>query len=61
MPLLRIGSLQNKHPEELYVIAGDFYHVSLMDMLPRFYQHVTIATCGNNTLDKVYINRKDSY
>lgn len=30
-------------------------------MLPRFYQHVTIATCGNNTLDKVYTTRKDSY
>lgn len=37
------------------------YHVSLTDMLPRFYQHVTIATCGNNILDKVDTNRKDSY
>lgn len=38
-----------------------FNHASLTDMLPRFYLHVTTATRGNNILDKVYTNRKDSY
>ncbi|XP_068604292.1 sorting nexin-7 [Brachionichthys hirsutus] len=56
-----IGKQQHKHPEALYVVAGDFNHVNLTDILPRFHQHVNIATRGNNTLDRVYTNRKDSY
>lgn len=48
-----ICSLQNNHPDALNVIAGDFNNVNLMDVTPRFYQHVTIATQGNNTLDCV--------
>lgn len=56
-----IGVLQNKHPEAFFVVAGDFNHVKLTDTLPRFYQHVSIATRGNNTLDRVYTNKWDSY
>ena len=39
-----VGSLQNKHPEALYVVAGYFNHVNLKDILPTFHQHVNIAT-----------------
>ncbi|KAI4879509.1 hypothetical protein NFI96_030060 [Prochilodus magdalenae] len=34
-----ISSLQNKHLEACYVVAGDFNHVNLTNILPRFYQH----------------------
>ncbi|KAI4887287.1 hypothetical protein NFI96_028259 [Prochilodus magdalenae] len=56
-----ISSLQNKHPEAFYVVAGDFNHVNLTNILPRFYQHIDIPTRGNNTLDRVYTNSRDAY
>ncbi|KAI3370626.1 hypothetical protein L3Q82_007197 [Scortum barcoo] len=58
-----ISSLQHKHPEAFYMVAGDFNHVNLTDTLPKFYQHVTIPTRGNNTLDRVYTNKqaRDAY
>jgi len=43
------------------VIAGDFNHANLTDIAPRFYQHVTFATRGNNILDRVYTNRRRAY
>ena len=56
-----ISSLQHKHPEAFYVVAGDFNHVNLTDTLPKFHQHVTIPTRGNNTLDRVYTIKRDAY
>ncbi|KAK0154423.1 RNA-directed DNA polymerase from mobile element jockey [Merluccius polli] len=52
-----VNSLQNKHPEALYVVAGD-NHVNLKDILPMFHQHVNIATRGGN---KVFTNRRGAY
>ncbi len=46
-----ICSLQNKH----------FSHVNLTDITPGFYQHITIVTQGDNTLDCVYTNRREAY
>lgn len=51
-----ISSLQTKHPEAFYVVVGDFNHIRLTDVLPRFHQHVDFPTRGNNTLDCVYSN-----
>ncbi len=56
-----ICSLQNKHPEAFFVIAGDFNHVNLTDVTSGFYQHVTPATRGENTLDRVYTNKCRAY
>ncbi len=56
-----ISSLQIKHPEAFYVVAGDFNHVKLTDTLSSFYQHVTIPTRGDNTLDCVYTNILGAY
>lgn len=57
-PHNNIYSLQNKHLDAFYVIAGDFNHVNLKDTLPKLHQHVTIASSHNNTLDRVYTNRQ---
>jgi len=35
-----VSSLQMKHPEAFYVVAGNFNHVKLTDTLLSFYQHV---------------------
>lgn len=56
-----ISALQNKHPEALYVVVANFNHVDLYATLPMFHQHVTIATRGDNTLNKVYTNRRETY
>ncbi len=56
-----ISSLQIKHPEAFYVVAGDFNHVKLTDTLSSFYQHVTFPTRGDNTLDCVYTNIHGAY
>lgn len=41
--------------------AGDFNKANLRSVLPKFYQHVNCATRGNNTLDHVFTNIKNSY
>ncbi|KAI4889578.1 hypothetical protein NFI96_032524 [Prochilodus magdalenae] len=46
---------------EQEVVAGDFNHVNLTNILPRFCQHIDIPTRGNNTLDRVYTNIRDAY
>lgn len=56
-----ISSLQNKLLQAFFRIAGDLNHVKLLDILPNFYQHITVATRGVNTLDRVYANRHGSY
>ncbi|XP_078249882.1 uncharacterized protein LOC144589337 [Pogona vitticeps] len=56
-----IGNLQSKFPDAVYIIAGDFNHVDLHAVLPKFHQHVRCATRGLNTLDKVYTNIANGY
>lgn len=43
------------------MVEEDFNHVNLTDTLPKFYQHGTIPTQGNNKQDCVYTNEKDVY
>lgn len=42
---------QNKHPEGVFTMAGDFNHANLKTVLVKFVQHVKCATKGRNTLD----------
>ncbi|XP_076849711.1 uncharacterized protein LOC143497938 [Brachyhypopomus gauderio] len=56
-----ISDLQHKHPDGLFIIAGDFNHANLKSVLPQFHQHVDFATRGANTLDLVYTNIPSAY
>ncbi|KAK3569956.1 hypothetical protein QTP86_007786, partial [Hemibagrus guttatus] len=56
-----IGELQNAHLDGLFIIAGDFNHVNLKSVLPKFHQHVDFATRGTNTLDLIYTNIPSTY
>ncbi|KAI4886774.1 hypothetical protein NFI96_006694 [Prochilodus magdalenae] len=38
-----ISGLQNTHPDGLFIVAGDFNHVNLKSVLPKFHQHVNLA------------------
>ncbi len=39
-----ISGQQNKHPDGVFIIAGDFNQASLKTVFPRFYQHVKCKT-----------------
>lgn len=56
-----ISKQQNKHPDGVFIIAGDFNQAHLKNVLPRFYQFVMCKTRGENTIDHVYTNIKDAY
>uniref|UniRef100_A0A8C7YZR7 Reverse transcriptase domain-containing protein n=1 Tax=Oryzias sinensis TaxID=183150 RepID=A0A8C7YZR7_9TELE len=56
-----ISSNQDKYPEAVHIIAGDFNHAELKSVFPMFHQHVKCATRGEKTLDKVYSNIKHGY
>lgn len=55
-----ISSQQNRFPEAVRIIAGDFNHADC-GQLSKFHQHVKCATWGTNILDKVYSNIKNGY
>lgn len=56
-----LSPLQTAHPDAFHIVAGDFNKAKLKSVLPHFYQHVTCATRGNNTLDHLYTNIKNAY
>lgn len=56
-----ICELWTKHPETFILFVGDINQAKLTDILPRFYQHVSIATRDYNMLDHVYTNRREAY
>jgi len=50
-----VSTQQSSHLDAVH-IAGDFNHAKLKSVLPKFNQHLECATCGVNTLEKVYSN-----
>ena len=57
-----ISQYENKHPDALSIITGDFNHANLKRVLPRHQQVVSKFTRGNRTLEKVFVNVvKNSY
>lgn len=47
--------------DTFFIVLGDFNHVNLKTVLPKFYQHINFAIRENNTLDKAYTNSKGAY
>ncbi|KAI4898267.1 hypothetical protein NFI96_029825 [Prochilodus magdalenae] len=56
-----ISGLQNTHPDGLFIVAGDFNHVNLKSVLPKFHQHVNFGKRRANKLDLVYTNIPSVY
>lgn len=52
-----ISTQLNKHPEAVHIIVGDLNHADLKAVLPKFHQLVKCATCGDNLLDKLFLNQ----
>ncbi len=46
---------------ESCIVAGDLSNCNLIKVLPRYHQHISCPTCGENTLDHVYTAFRDAY
>ncbi|XP_051956747.1 uncharacterized protein LOC127625478 [Xyrauchen texanus] len=56
-----MSELQNAHPDGLFIVTGDFNHVNLKTVLPKFHQYVDFATSGAKMLDLFYTNIPGAY
>ncbi|KAI5617022.1 gastrula zinc finger protein XlCGF28.1-like [Silurus asotus] len=56
-----ISKQRTVHPEAAFIVAGDFNHLNLKAVLPKFHQHVSCHTRVNKTLDHVYSNMAGAY
>ncbi len=56
-----INNQLNTQPETVMIVAGDFNHVELKAVLPKFYKNINFLTRGNNILDQVYTNIPGAY
>lgn len=52
--LSAVSSQQNKSPEALQIITGNFNHFDLKVAIPKFYHHINCGAKRVNTMDKVY-------
>lgn len=56
-----IDKYEKENPESVKIILGDFNQFELDEYIPNYDQYVKCTTRGENTLDKMYCNVKDSY
>ncbi|KAM4573377.1 uncharacterized protein PAE49_008206 [Odontesthes bonariensis] len=51
----------NSNPEAAVIVAGDFNHMDLKAVLPKFKKFIHFSTRDNNILDQVYCNIPGAY
>ena len=56
-----ISDYENRDPDTLSIVSGDFNKANLRTVLPNFKQHVTCTTRGSRTLDHCYCKVKSAY
>ncbi|KAI3356803.1 hypothetical protein L3Q82_003463 [Scortum barcoo] len=56
-----INLQMNNNPEAAVIMAGDFNHVELKAVFPKFHCYINFPTRDNNTLDQVYCNIPGAY
>ncbi|KAI3364119.1 hypothetical protein L3Q82_010794 [Scortum barcoo] len=63
MPALLSSTTETSRPEAAFafIVAGDFNSTNLRKVLPRYHQHISCPTRGENTLDHVYTPYADTY
>ncbi len=57
----QITDTEQKHPDSVLIILGDFNKANLSHELPKYRQHITCPTRDSNILDKCYTAIKDAY
>lgn len=56
-----MSSQLNAYPEGIVIVAGDFNHVDLNVVLPKFSKNISFPTRDTNTLDEVHTNISGAY
>ncbi len=56
-----ISEQETTHPDAAFIITGDFNKANFRTIAPKYFQHVTINTCGDRTLDHCYSPFRDAY
>ncbi len=56
-----ITDTEQKHPDSVLIILGDFNKANLSRELPKYRQHITCPTRDSNILDHCYTAIKDAY
>ncbi len=57
----QITDIEQKHPDSVLIILGDFNKANLSHELPKYRQHVTCPTRDSNILDHCYTTIKDAF
>ncbi len=57
----QISEMEQRYPDSLLIILGDFNKANLSRELPKYRQHVTCPTRDSNILDHRYTIIKDAY
>ncbi len=52
---------ESAHPDAAFIITGDFNKANFKTIAPKYFQHVTINTRGDRTLDHCYSPLRDAY
>ncbi len=56
-----ISEQETAHPDAAFVVTGDFNKANFRTIAPKYFQHVTINTRGDRTLDHCYTPFRDAY
>ncbi len=56
-----ISEQETTHPDAACIITGDFNKANFRTIAPKYFQHVTINTRGDRTLDHCYSPFRDAY
>uniref|UniRef100_A0A1A8PUX4 Reverse transcriptase domain-containing protein n=1 Tax=Nothobranchius rachovii TaxID=451742 RepID=A0A1A8PUX4_9TELE len=57
----QVTSTENKYPDSVLIILGDFNQAKLNTELPKYRQHIRCPTRGKNILDHCYTVLKGAY
>ena len=57
----QIAETEQKYPDSLLIILGDFNKANLSHELPKYRQHITCPTRDSNILDHCYTTIKNAY
>ncbi len=56
-----ISEEETANPDAGFIIMGDFNKANFRTIAPKYFQHITINTCGDRILDHCYSLFRDAY
>ncbi len=56
-----ISEQETAYPDAAFIVTGDFNKANFRTIAPKYFQHITINTCGDHVLDHCYSPFRDAY